>query len=314
VKVGVGWWFWLFAMEVIMSTRISTTPHEKQIAFQAIMLRELPQSVFATNIAVGYGDAHLPRTMDTDTASAKETARKVLRRGVDLLELARASASIVEAVDELEIRTIGEVGRRNDEVVRKAEAISHLDVLDVFGRMSGFIMQHRPTSPPTGDEVIVPPVLLGRLVPVIRFMVQTCPMSVVDAMIGIADEPELAHRFKTAIAAAQSFVRRHTDSEGKRIRVAGRAYEEGRLSLVELSGILGLPSSDAIFVLERNGFCRDATVIRLSDDERSQLLARLASTCTAAEPTAEKIRDLVPRLVVASQRIEGVDARPWITR
>jgi hypothetical protein len=96
----------------------------------------------------------------------------------------------------------------------------------------------------------------------------------------------------------------------------GRAYVEGRLSLEEVSSSLGLPLHDTVALIERSGFHRPLERIRLSEDKRQQLLARIAEQVGSqqAQVWHQPPDSLLDREVVASQRIENVDARPWIFR
>ena len=88
----------------------------------------------------------------------------------------------------------------------------------------------------------------------------------------------------------------------------GRAYAEGRLSLREVAAILAVEPSDAIALLEEHGFCRAVDVIRLAPEEQKAKLAKLREHRLSS---SEADTSLVQRDVIASQRIEGVEARPW---
>jgi hypothetical protein len=67
-----------------------------------------------------------------------------------------------------------------------------------------------------------------------------------------------------------------------------------------------------IFLLEENGFQRPLDVIRLSDEERAEILRKMRTDRLQRGGVPEYCKDLVDRDVIASERIEGVDARPWI--
>ncbi len=76
--------------------------------------------------------------------------------------------------------------------------------------------------------------------------------------------------------------------------------------------MIGVSVDEAIFLLERHGYSRAIANIRLSPEERKLRLAKLRSDRLARndQPTVDK--RLVLRDVVASQRIEDLDARPWL--
>jgi hypothetical protein len=91
-----------------------------------------------------------------------------------------------------------------------------------------------------------------------------------------------------------------------------KPYIEGRLSLQEVANILGCDRSDAAAFLEEVGYCRSLETIEIPDAERVTMLARVRAEREkrAGQPQPERSR--VVRDVIASQRIEGVEARPWI--
>jgi hypothetical protein len=91
----------------------------------------------------------------------------------------------------------------------------------------------------------------------------------------------------------------------------GRAYADGRLSLAECAGALHVDVGDAIALLQEHGFARLPEVIELSPEEAAEGLAAIRRARLAPMPPTA---DLVQRDVIASQRMEGVDARPYFCR
>ncbi len=110
-----------------------------------------------------------------------------------------------------------------------------------------------------------------------------------------------------------SFAARNGAPAAERLHVAGRAYAEGRLSVAGVAGVLGVSVPDAVAALEQHGVARSTDAIRLPDAERAAFLGRVASRTKRDQPSRPD-EDAVARDVIATQRIEGVDARPWLPR
>ncbi|MBK6514241.1 MAG: hypothetical protein IPM79_19090 [Polyangiaceae bacterium] len=92
-----------------------------------------------------------------------------------------------------------------------------------------------------------------------------------------------------------------------------QAYADGRLSIDEVARRFVMGLADALVFLEEQG-CRVApAALRLTPEARAHLLSRIRAERIArgGEPRLE--RQLVLREVVASQRLEGIDAR-WVLR
>jgi hypothetical protein len=97
------------------------------------------------------------------------------------------------------------------------------------------------------------------------------------------------------------------------MRTVGRAYAEGRLTLEDVSGILQVSPQDAVALLEKYSFCRSLDVITLSPTRRSERLRAIANDARASSTKGDSPSEtLLDRDVIASQRIEGVDAHPWL--
>lgn len=111
-------------------------------------------------------------------------------------------------------------------------------------------------------------------------------------------------------------VQRRTDAfvlpRGEQFNRIGDAYRRGLLSVSDVADAFGVTPPDAVVLLEQHGFCRDIETIRLSEGERARILQRLRADRLArnGQPRPDPVR--VARDVIASERIEGVDARRWI--
>jgi hypothetical protein len=145
-------------------------------------------------------------------------------------------------------------------------------------------------------------------------VVAECPIDGLEFIGRTVDEPSLSHRARNAYDALRSFVRRHDPERAEVMRIVGEQYRSGHMRLRDAARILGMSTSDTVFELEQDGFCRPAAAITLDDSEREAAYQRLRERRLARAGMRSLDPDLVERDVIASERIEGVDARAWIRR
>jgi hypothetical protein len=98
------------------------------------------------------------------------------------------------------------------------------------------------------------------------------------------------------------------------MRIVGEQYRRGNVPLRDVARLLGMSTSDAVFELEQDGFSRAANAISLTEDEREGVYQRLRRRRLQRSGPPVVDPELVERDVIASERIEGVDARAWIRR
>jgi hypothetical protein len=98
----------------------------------------------------------------------------------------------------------------------------------------------------------------------------------------------------------------------QRLKVVGVAYAVGQSSLEQVAEILKLPIADTVALLEDHGFARPVSKIALSEESRSNLYERLRRDRATRSGKPQVNPGRVFRSVIASQRIEGIDARPWV--
>lgn len=134
----------------------------------------------------------------------------------------------------------------------------------------------------------------------------------VERLIAEEPDPNIAHRVRESLTQLRYVLRRLTSSQANhRLLVAGRAYSEGRLTLREVGRLLCTTAEDTIASLEEHGFSRQPDVIKLTNEDRKAALSDIAQHLVKRQSAERDHLDLLWREVVASQRIEGVDARSW---
>jgi hypothetical protein len=92
----------------------------------------------------------------------------------------------------------------------------------------------------------------------------------------------------------------------------GQAYAEGRLQVADVARSLNVRRSDAAALLESRGYFRAKKTIELQPDEREAIFDRIRADRIARCGRPSPSDDLIHRDMIASQRLEGVDARAWI--
>jgi hypothetical protein len=146
-----------------------------------------------------------------------------------------------------------------------------------------------------------------------KAVLASCPIEQLEERAHGASLEPVGHRCRHAYDTLGALVRRNDESRDGARKVTARLYAEGRVTLSEVAELLQLPTPDAIVFLEEHGYARPLDVIRLSDDERAKRYAAMRADRRSRNGKApDEARPLVVRNVVASQRIEGVDARPWV--
>ncbi len=102
--------------------------------------------------------------------------------------------------------------------------------------------------------------------------------------------------------------------ESEQFRIAALAYANGSIELDVAAKRLGLDRANLVAAFECHGFSRPPATIELDPAHREALLARIRKERLARAGKASLDASLLVRDVVASQRIEGVDARRWLPR
>jgi len=167
-----------------------------------------------------------------------------------------------------------------------------------------------PPSPP--PQVVEPsPEALSRA---LRSALEQIPIEQLEALAARYGLEPTAHRCRVAYDELRAFARRVDPGQQEQLRVAGEAFARGALSVEEVATLLGVHPVDAAALLESHGYYRSLDVLTLSDDARSEHLARIRRDRLARAGRPAATVESIGRDTVASERIEGIDARRWISR
>lgn len=237
---------------------------------------------------------------------------ELLERSAHFLEQRQVVAGIMEAMDQLGVQTFAEFEERSQRVVRLAQQLTRVDPIAVLVRDPEYARIALEASKSGGAFETLPENMLSSVVRAMSSLIEFCPIEDLVELGETLEREDLGHRCRDAYDWLKAFVRRHARSEDEPQRLIGRAYVEGRLSLNEVSRILAWSRPETARWLERMGYARDLTVIRLTDEEREERLAKIHRDRVERKGRPVHSEELAARDVIATQRIEDVDASPWI--
>lgn len=241
-----------------------------------------------------------------DNAAARISAIELITQSAVLLEALLVSACALEIA---ELRT-QEIDSANLDVERDVlPVVQRRTKLDPFAVMREFSRVFAVGQSSNHG----PDISLASALRSIRSSVAMCP---IDQLQEIANEQglqALGHRCRVAYEGLRAWTLRVDPQQRESIRVLGEAYEMGAISPAEVAIVLDCSVADAVALLEEHEYARPLDTIRLEQESRDMMLRALrADRLVRAGEWVTPSPALTIRNVVASERIEGVDARAWL--
>lgn len=238
-------------------------------------------------------------------------ADEMLSTWARVLELSLFFASFHDAVNLLGLRTVADAIQHIDRVDALVVTLCRLDTRRVILENEPILRPYGALRPHANEPATVDTAAVVRSV---QSLLLHCPLPELERLRHDHGLAEMGHRCRVAYDGLQAFVARHGHSNRDALIAAGHVYAEGRASLEEVAAMLALQIPDAVALLEENGFRRSVEDLRLGDAARQERLRliRADRLRRGGEPAASEAQ--ICRDVVASQRIEGIDARPWLPR
>jgi hypothetical protein len=231
----------------------------------------------------------------------------LVKQTAELLELVLVGAFLFESLT----ARGGSLARLTPEVAsevrEQALAMYGLDPGEVFEAAR----KHLPVDP-TQTPDFEPS--LEALVRAMNSLLASCPIEQIEQLAMTHHIEAFGHRCRIAYDGIKAFVLRNGSSEQAQISVLGHAYVRGSLSIDDVATLLELHPVDAVALLESHGFNRRLEQIALHDSRRTQILSRMREDRLARTGEPAWTNESIARDVVASERLEGVDARRWIPR
>lgn len=149
------------------------------------------------------------------------------------------------------------------------------------------------------------------LVRPLETVVAACPIGELSDLASRIGLEGLGHRCRVAYDAIKAFLYRNDVGRKARVALVGRKYMVGALSASEVATLLQLDRPDAVALLERSGFARPVEAIILDDELRGQYLEVIRKRRLDGPPFRSSPKTVAAE-VIASERLEGIDARPWL--
>lgn len=143
---------------------------------------------------------------------------------------------------------------------------------------------------------------------------ESCPIHRLEQLAASQGFETLGHRCRVAYDAIRAFLQRNDPRQKAQLSVIGPHYVDGALSISDASTLLNMHPVDVVALLESEGYRRNLDQIRLDAATRNDLYAQIREDRLRRGGKPMPTRESTARNVVASERIEGVDARRWITR
>ena len=229
----------------------------------------------------------------------------------DILELAVVWTGLSEAQSISGAPRYGDIRINVDRILEIAQALTGLNPRQVLKRSDRFTPRSTEKSD-VADDDLLPADLEANLLRSASSVLASCDLWMILRAAEEIGRPQIGHRCQVAMERLRSFTFRHGPQAAKQIHAAGQAYAEGRLEIGEVAAVLGVPQEDAVFLLERNGFFRSGSKMELDEATRQGLLRKIRDERGARDSLPVQDPRLTRRAVVASQRIEDLDARPWL--
>jgi len=234
-------------------------------------------------------------------------AEELIQRSARYLEMLLVVGCTYEVLDERGSVATEEEGWP-DVVRSRVQEISGLDPIKVTREARQYLLPSGPLPKTT------PPVALRAVVRSVRAIIESCPIDDLEALAAHIGCEAWGHRCRVAYTGLRAFVQRNDPGQRNRLKVIGRVYMTGEMDIDEVALLLGVDSPDAAALLEQHGYARPLGVITLSEEERERRYNAIREDRLNRRGATEPFAERSSRDVVASERIEGVDARRWVPR
>jgi hypothetical protein len=250
------------------------------------------------------------RGLDDPTDLSGTRAPDGLRHWTRALELSFVFAAAGEAMARLGIEVVADIVRELKSIDDFVSTVTRLDVQGVLDENRQALDEVFGSNPPPADAPV--PTNVDLVVRAATSLLGNCPIAALEQTGARHGMQELSHRCRLAFDGLTALIARNTQPMPSAVVAAGHAYAEGRLSIDEVAAVLGMGVPDAVALLEQQGFRRTVEGLRLTAEKRAERLRTIREDRMARAGATSARPDWVAREVIASQRIEDIDARPWL--
>jgi hypothetical protein len=239
-------------------------------------------------------------------SAPSEEARQIVRGATALIEILYVSAVCIESAHRCGVTTLRQMTTCGGEIFRMVHSLTSLPTMNVVQENAKLIQQMEQISKPQPEDLI--PELSG-VVSSACAMERTFPEKELTELATRFGIHEYGARITFALDGIRRLITRNDPLVDQRMRTLGPEYVAGELTLDQVAGVLGLNIPDTVARLEDCGFARPVEHVALTEHARDELYAELRKMRAQGVPSGAR---RVMRDVIATQRIEGIDARVWI--
>jgi hypothetical protein len=245
-------------------------------------------------------------------AGPHEQARNFMQAATAFLEFLHIAVVGIEVARRHGATNQEDIDTHQDALFSEVSALTKLSPAQVFQENLAIFaaLQERQESGRQQSPQDLPERSL--VVSAVNSILQACPL---DALVDLATHLEMTEhgsRCQVAIDGLRYFTRRNDQWMHQRLKVVGVEYTLGQTSIEAVAQVLDLPIADTVALLEDHGYSRPLEQLALTEASRSALYGQLREDRLRRSDKPEANPARVARVVVASQRIEGIDARPWV--
>lgn len=226
------------------------------------------------------------------------------------LELFYFLAVATEVAHRHGIRTAEDIASHRDDFFAELRALTKLSLDTVLNENAAHMAALRSKLQSDTGSALMPE--LEKAVSAATSILRTYPVNDLIEIANALDMAEFGSRCQLAYAGLEQFIRRNDEWIEQRVKVVGVEYTLGKTSIEEAATVLELPVAEAVALLEDHGYWRPLENVALDEEARSALYDRLRQSRLARSGKPAPNASRTTRAVVASQRIEGIDARPWV--
>jgi len=242
----------------------------------------------------------------------KQAARDFIGSITSFLEFLYLSAVGIEVAHRHGHGTFEDIAANADGFFREIGALTKLSPDDVFQENATLItaIQSVNAKASVAQSHSIPE--LEKVVSAVNSILQASPSEDLIKLATSLQMTEHGSRCQVSFEGLHHFTRRNDAWMSQRLKVVGMDYVLGQSSVEQVAEILVLPIADTVAILEDHGFARSVQNVALSEDSRSKLYEQLRQDRANRSGKPQMNPRRVARSVIASQRIEGIDARPWV--
>ncbi len=198
--------------------------------------------------------------------------------------------------------------QRDEEMVRAIEARVGRSVRAILSDAKEYLGVDVSGS---AERTVIPLAALTRRV---RSVLDACPIDDIEQSAAALGLESWGHRARIAFDGLQALLFRTDERCVEQLRIAGTAYAKGHIRVDEVAKLLAVHPVDALALLDQGGFHRPLELLEMDEDSRRKVYERMRADRLSRLHAFEPSTEMIARDVVASERIEGVDARRWIPR